>query len=73
MSLSLAPTLVILAVAVALWALAYLEGRRPVEVRRARWVPYTGMQFLAAVAFIVMLAHLVSLLTGQPLEGRLSR
>lgn len=73
MSLSLAPTLVLLVVAVVAWGLAYLEGRRPVEVRRARWVPYTGMQFVAAVAFIVMLAHLVSLLTGQPLEGRLSR
>ena len=73
MSLSLTPTLVILVVAVGAWALAHREGRRPVEVRRARWVPYTGAQFVAAVVFILMLAHLVSLLTGQPLEGRLSR
>ena len=71
MSLSLAPTLVILVVAVAAWALAHREGGRPVEVRRARWVPYTGVQFLAAVAFILMVAHLVNLVTGQPLEGRL--
>jgi hypothetical protein len=35
-------------------------------------VPYTAIQVVAVLVIIVMLAHLVSLLTGQPLQGRLS-
>jgi hypothetical protein len=33
-------------------------------------VPYTAIQVVAVLVIILMLAHLVSLLTGQPLKGR---
>jgi hypothetical protein len=33
-------------------------------------VPYTAIQLIAVVVIVLMAAHLVSLLTGQPLKGR---
>ncbi len=33
-------------------------------------IPYGGIQFVALVAMILMLAHLVTLLTGRPFTGR---
>ena len=37
------------------------------------WIPYTALQFVAILVFVLMLAHLISLLTGTPLVGRLIR
>ncbi len=69
--MTLGVTLIVLLISLAAFVLAAAQGRRPVEQRRARWIPYTGLQFLALVAAILMLAHLISLLTGEPLKGRM--
>jgi hypothetical protein len=71
--MSLELTVVILLAAVLLAGLANWSERRPRAFGRPPLVPYAAIQVLAAVVIILMLAHLVSLLTGQPLEGRLSR
>jgi hypothetical protein len=47
--------------------------RRPRALGRPPLVPHSAIQVVAVLVIIVMLAHLVSLLTGQPLKGRLSR
>jgi predicted ferric reductase len=59
-----------LAAAVAVFAVATILARRPKEDGVIRWIPYVGIQFVALLAIILALAHVLSLLTGQPLMGR---
>jgi hypothetical protein len=63
-------TVAILLGALAIAALANWRERRPRELGRPPLVPSTAIQAIAIVVVILMLAHLVSLLTGQPLKGR---
>jgi uncharacterized membrane protein YidH (DUF202 family) len=71
MSLSL--TLIILAVCVAVLGIAQFRERRKYEPGRITLIPWVPLQFLAMMGMILMLAHLVSLLTGEPLVGRFQR
>ena len=71
--MDLTATLVILGFAVAVAAFANYKGRQPYEPGVTRWIPYTGLQFVALLVVVLMLAHLVTLLTGTPLVGRFSR
>ena len=63
-------TLAVLFAALAIAALANWRERRPRDVGRPPLVPYTAIQAIAVLVAILMLAHVVSLLTGQPLRGR---
>ncbi len=71
--MTLTPTLIVLALGLALTGFANFMSRRPSEPGRLRLVPYTGLQFVGLLVVVLMLAHLVTLLTGTPLEGRRSR
>lgn len=71
--MSLTVTLAGLGVFGAVFAAANLLSRRPLEPGKVRLIPYEGIQFVALVAVVLLLAHLVGLLTGQPLVGRLGR
>jgi hypothetical protein len=62
----LGATIAMLAIAFGFAALANWQMRRPFERRWLPVVPWLGVQFLAVAVALVMLAHLVSLLTGQP-------
>ena len=73
MSLSLNVTVIVLVAAVIAFGLANHHSRTPIERRRLSGIPYGMIQFVALVAAVLMLAHLVTLLTGQPLKGRLDR
>lgn len=68
--MSLTATLGIMAAAVVVFGLATYKARQPYEPGKA-YVPYLAIQFMAVVAIILMLGHLVSLLTGKPFTGRL--
>ncbi len=68
--MTLTVTLISLAVAVALFALAYVRAHRPLDPGRPRMIPWFGIQMVCLVFIVVLLAHLVSLLTGTPLVGR---
>jgi hypothetical protein len=68
--MSLELTLAVLFTALVVAALANWRERRPRELGRPPLVPYTAIQVVAVLVVILMLAHLVSLLTGQPLRGR---
>jgi hypothetical protein len=59
-------TVAALVVALGFAALANWQMRRPFERRWLPVVPWLGIQFLAVAVALVMLAHLVSLLTGHP-------
>ena len=63
-------TIAILAAACAVFGGAIYISRRPVEPGQVRLIPYGGIQFLAIAAILVTAAHLISLLSGQPLIGR---
>lgn len=71
--MSLALTLAILCAALVAAGLANWRERRPRPLGTPPMVPYIAIQALAILVVILMLAHLVSLLTGTPLKGRLSR
>ena len=66
-------TLMVLVGAVALLGLATYMARQPKEVGELRYIPYGGVQFVAILIIVLALAHIISLLTGQPLVGRFSR
>ena len=68
--MSLELTLVVLFAALAVAALANWRERRPRVFGRPPLVPYPAVQMVALAVAILMLAHLVSLLTGHPLKGR---
>jgi hypothetical protein len=68
--MSLELTLGLLFAALVVAALANWRERRPRVIGRPPLVPYTAVQVIAVLVIILMLAHLVSLLTGQPLRGR---
>ena len=68
--MGLTPTLAILLAALAIAALANWRERRPRDLGRPPLVPYTSIQMIAVLVIILMLAHVVSLLTGQTLKGR---
>lgn len=71
--MSLIPTLIVLAVCVAILGIAQIRERRRYEPGRISLIPWVPLQFIAMMGVIVMLAHLVSLLTGEPLVGRFQR
>jgi hypothetical protein len=68
--MSLELTVAILFGALATAALANWRERRPRALGRPPLVPAAAIQAVAIVVAILMLAHLVSLLTGHPLKGR---
>jgi hypothetical protein len=70
LELSLDLTISILIVALLIAGLANWRERRPRPIGQPSLVPYTAIQILAVLVIILMLAHLVSLLTGHPLRGR---
>lgn len=66
----LATTGVLLA-ALAVLGLSILRERRERRAWRVALVPPWLVQFLAVTVALLMAAHLVTLLTGQPFAGRL--
>jgi hypothetical protein len=62
---SLTATIVTLVIALAVAAFANWQMRRPFDRRFLPVVPWIGVQFLAVTILLIMLAHLISLLTGK--------
>jgi hypothetical protein len=59
----------ILVAAVALYRWADTIGRQPPDLARPWLVPPPLVMGVAVVAGILMLAHMITLLTGQPFQG----
>lgn len=66
-------TLAVMAVALAALAFSTWQARRPTTPGRPWLVPMGLIQFVAILLFILMAAHLISLLTGHPFTGRFLR
>ncbi len=68
--MSLGFTITILVAALGVIGLANWRERRPREIDNTPLLSYPLIQMVAIVVAILMIAHLVSLLTGQQLHGR---
>lgn len=66
-------TVSILIVSFAIAAFSNYKTRRPYEPGKLPWIPYTAVQFVAILVFVLMLGHLITLWTGTPFIGRLTR
>lgn len=62
-------SLVALAAAIALLLFASWQSWRERPPGRPALVPWTGVQFVALTACVLVLIHLIGLWTGAPLEG----
>ncbi|MEO9904583.1 hypothetical protein [Nisaea sp.] len=71
MSMDLFTTLIALGAAALLFAFAYWQDKREREPGQVTLIPYTMIQILAVVTCLVLLAHLVTLISGTPFRGRL--
>lgn len=63
-------TLIILGAAILLFAFAYWQDKRERTPGQVTLIPYTMIQILAVVTCLVLLAHLVTLVSGAPFRGR---
>ena len=63
-------TIGIIVIAFAVFAGALYISRKPVEPGEVSMIPYGGIQFLAIVVVLVALAHLISLVSGEPFTSR---
>ena len=69
--MSLELTVAVLAFALGVLGLSILRDRRGRDGLFPPLVPSWLVQFVAITAAVLMIAHLVSLLSGQPFAGRL--
>lgn len=68
--MTLTVTLSVLAAAALLFAFSSWRARRPVDPGRPRLIPMGALQFVSLLVAILMIAHLISLLTGHTLTSR---
>ena len=68
--MSLTVTMMLLAASISVIAFANWRERGERPLGKAPLVSYPVLQMIGIVLAILLLAHLVSLLTGQPLRGQ---
>ena len=68
--MNLFTTLAVLAGAALLFAFAWWQDKRERTPGQVSLIPYTMIQIFAVVTCLVMLAHLVTLISGAPFKGR---
>jgi len=69
--MNLTVTTTILVIALVITGGANYFSRRPTHPDRIWPIPYNGIQFIGILVIVVMLAHLVTLLSGKPFAGRM--
>ena len=67
MELSLPVTVTILVLTLGMFAFANWRGRQPAQPLKVRMINYHVVQIGCVVVALLMLAHLATLLTGQPM------
>jgi cytochrome b561 len=66
MELSLPVTLTILVLSLGMFAFANWRGRQPAEPLKVRMVNYHVVQIGCVIVVLLMIAHLATLISGQP-------
>jgi hypothetical protein len=67
MELNLPVTLIIVALTGGLFWFATMRAKKPAEPLKVRFINYHIVQMACIVVILVMAAHLVTLIAGQPL------
>jgi hypothetical protein len=62
-----------LAVQLVLLAICFWQDRKPVNPAKPRMLPYRLFMLVLLVSSLATLAHLIALLTGNPIEPRRRR
>lgn len=70
MELSLPVTLTILVLTAGMFAFANWRARQPAQPLKVRMINYHVVQIVCIVVVLLMAAHLMTLLSGQPKGGR---
>lgn len=70
MDMNLPVTLAGTVVVAAMFVFAFIKAKQPAEPLKVRMVNYQVVQIICIVIFLVLAAHLVTLLFGAPLTGR---
>ena len=70
MELSLPVTVTILVLTGAMFAFANWRARQPAQPLKVRMINYHVVQIFCVVVVLLMAAHLVTLLSGQPTSGK---
>jgi len=70
MELSLPVTLAILVLTGGMFAFAYWKASQPAQPLKVRMINYHVVQIICVVVVLLMVAHLVTLITGQAPRGR---
>lgn len=68
--MSLTITLLLLAGALLVIAFANWRERQERPLGKAPWISYPALQMIGIVLAVLLIAHLISLLTGHQLRGR---
>ncbi len=63
-------TLAILAGELLLLGFCYWQDRKPVVPGKVRMIPYRLIMLVLVVVILTTLAHLIALVTGQPVQAR---
>lgn len=66
MELSLTLTLIIVALTGGLFWFATIRAKKPAEPLKVRFINYHVVQLGCIVVFLVMAAHLMTLISGRP-------
>jgi hypothetical protein len=69
MELGLPLTLTMAILSMAMFAFATWRARQPAEPLKVRMINYHVVQIACLVVLLLMIAHLVTLLTGRSLQG----
>jgi hypothetical protein len=69
MELGLPLTLTMAVLSMAMFAFATWRARQPAEPLKVRMINYHVVQIACLVVLLLMIAHLVTLLTGRSLQG----
>ena len=72
MELNLPVTLTIVVLTMGMFAFANWRGRQPAQPLKVRMINYHVVQIVCVVVLLLMIAHLVTLFSGQqaPVGGR---
>jgi hypothetical protein len=70
MELSLPVTLTILVLTACIFGFANWRARQPAQPLKVRMINYHVVQMVCIIVVLLMAAHLVTLISGQPKGGR---
>jgi hypothetical protein len=70
MDMNLPVTLTLAAIVAAMFVFAFIKAKQPAEPLKVRMVNYQVVQIVCVILFLILVAHLITLVAGAPMTGR---